>query len=355
MLSPSSLNEVCDAVRSLPQVRVMGGGTKPALSANANLSMSKVSGILEYDPTEYTFTALAGTTLAEVRDVLGKDGLALPFDPPFVESGGTLGGSVAAGLSGPGRMRYGGLREFILGAKLVNGEGRVVFGGGKVVKNAAGFDIPKLMVGSLGRMGVLVELTFKVFPCPATSATVRIDFPDVASADRAMTALAMSQAEVSCLDLEPGRKLWVRMGGLPSATDNRIARVLSIAAGGEATVLKGEDDERTWSDAREFRWVPANHGLIKLPIAPSQVLEVEQLVSQLGVNVPRRYSVGGNVAWLAWPTNLPASRLDEICLTLGRPSLTLSGNFDAPWRARQPANAFEQRLFAIFDPASKLA
>ena len=133
------------------------------------------------------------------------------------------------------------------------------------------------------------------------------------------------------------------------------SRVLSIAAGGEATVLKGEDDERTWSDAREFRWVPANHGLIKLPIAPSQVLEVEQLVSQLGVNVPRRYSVGGNVAWLAWPTNLPASRLDEICLTLGRPSLTLSGNFDAPWRARQPANAFEQRLFAIFDPASKLA
>lgn len=355
MLSPTSLNEVCDAVRSLPKVRVMGGGTKPALSAGANLSMSKVSGILEYDPTEYTFTALAGTTLAEVHDVLGKDGLALPFDPPFVESGGTLGGSVAAGLSGPGRMRFGGLREFILGAKLVNGEGRVVFGGGKVVKNAAGFDIPKLMVGSLGRMGVLVELTFKVFPRPATSATVRIDFPDVAAADRAMTALAMSQAEVSCLDLEPARTLWVRVGGLPTATDNRIARVLSIAAGGEATVLKGEDDERTWSDAREFRWVPANHGLIKLPIAPSQVLEVEQLVSKLGVNFPRRYSVGGNVAWLAWPASLPASQLDELCLKLGRPSVTLSGNFDSPLRSRPPANAFEQRLFAVFDPSSKLA
>lgn len=355
MHCPSTLNELCDAVSSLPKVRVSGGGTKSALSAGANLSTSKLSGILEYDPTEYTFTALAGTTLAEVRDVLGKDGLALPFDPPFVEAGGTLGGSVAAGLSGPGRMRYGGLREFILGAKLVTGEGRVVFGGGKVVKNAAGFDIPKLMVGSLGRLGVLVELTFKVFPRPATYATVKIEFADVAAADQAMTALAMSQAEVSCLDLDPNGTLWVRVGGLSTATDNRVARVLSIATGGTSSVLKGDDDERIWSDAREFRWVPSGHSLIKLPIAPSQVVEVEQLVKKVGVPIPRRYSVGGNVTWLAWPESLPTSQLDELCKSLGRAGVALTGNFDSPFRARLPANAFEQRLFTVFDPAGKLS
>ncbi len=354
MNAPATLSELCDAVSSLPKVRVIGGGTKPALSAGANLSMSKLAGILEYDPTEYTFTALAGTTLAEVRDVLGKDGLALPFDPPFVEAGGTLGGSVAAGLSGPGRARYGGLREFILGAKLVTGEGRVVFGGGKVVKNAAGFDIPKLMVGSLGQLGVLVELTFKVFPRPQTYATVRIDYSDLAAADQAMTALAMSQAEVSCLDLDPNGTLWVRVGGLSTATDNRIARVLSIAIGGQSTVLKEADDERIWSDVREFRWVPAGHGLIKLPIAPSQVIEVERLMKPLGTTIPRRYSVGGNVVWIAWPESSPTSQLDALCQSLGRAAVTLSGNFDLPFRARKPANAFEQRLIDVFDPQGKL-
>lgn len=355
MNSPTTLSELCDAVKSLPQVRVIGGGTKPALSARANLSTAKLSGILEYDPTEYTFTALAGTTLSEVREVLGKDGLALPFDPPFVEAGGTLGGSVAAGLSGPGRMRYGGLREFILGTKLVTGEGRVVFGGGKVVKNAAGFDIPKLMVGSLGRMGVLVELTFKVFPRPATYATVKIEYADLAAADQAMTALAMSQAEVSCLDLDPSGTLWARVGGLSTATDNRVARVLSIATGGTPTVLKGDEDECIWSDAREFRWMPAEHGLIKLPIAPSQVLDVERLIKPFNTIIPRRYSVGGNVCWLAWPETLPSRQLDELCRMLARPAVALSGNFDSPLRARAPANAFEKRLFAVFDPAGKLA
>ena len=355
MESPASLAEVCEVVNSLPHVRTQGGGSKPALSTGANLSTAKLSGILEYDPSEYTFTALAGTSLKEVRDALAKHGLALPFDPPLVEAGGTLGGSVAAGLSGPGRMRYGGLREFILGAKLVSGEGRIVFGGGKVVKNAAGFDIPKLVVGSLGRLGVLVELTFKVFPHPETYATLRLDFADLVAADGAMTALAMSQAEVSCLDLDPTGTLWVRVGGLAGAIDNRIARVLSIAPGGQVSVLKGDDDERIWNDAREFRWVPAEHGLIKLPISPSQVLELESLLKRSTVPIPHRYSVGGNVAWIAWPQALPVADWDAVCTQLGRPSVTLTGQFDAPYRARKPANAFEQRLFSVFDPLGKLA
>ncbi len=352
---PASLSEVQDAVISLSRVRVTGGGSKPALSAGANLSVAKLSGIIEYNPSEYTFTAFAGTPLAEIRDELGRNGQSLPFDPPFVEAGGTLGGTVAAGLSGPGRFRYGGVRDFFLGAKLVTGEGRMVFGGGKVVKNAAGFDIPKLMVGGLGSLGVLIELTFKVFPKPATFVTVRADFADARAADDAMTRLAMSQCEVTCLDLEPPHRVWVRIGGLSEATEARVDRVRSILGTSDVTVVRDNEDEKVWSDAREFRWVPSDHSLIKLPISPGQVLAIEEFATKQKVAVPRRYSVGGNVAWLAWPNGLPQTDLDGLCAQLKRNALALTGTWDPPQRGAVMGGAFRERLLSVFDPASKLA
>ena len=149
MHQPANIEELQDFVRASQNIRVCGAGTKPALSAGANVSTSGMSGILEYEPSEYTFTALAGTPLSEIRDALAENGQLFPFDPPLVEAGATLGGTTASGLSGPGRFRYGGIRDFILGVKMVTGEGRAVFGGGKVVKNAAGFDIPKLVTAVL--------------------------------------------------------------------------------------------------------------------------------------------------------------------------------------------------------------
>ena len=95
-----------------------------------------------------------------------KQGQYLPFDPMLSAAGATIGGTVAAGISGPGRYRYGGIRDFLLGVQFISSDGAVINAGGKVVKNAAGFDIPKLLVGSLGRLGVMTELTFKVFPQP---------------------------------------------------------------------------------------------------------------------------------------------------------------------------------------------
>lgn len=352
---PASLSEVQDAVISLARVRVTGGGSKPALSAGANLSVAKLSGIIEYNPSEYTFTAFAGTPLAEIRDELAKNGQALPFDPPFVEAGGTLGGTVAAGLSGPGRFRYGGARDFFLGARLVTGEGRVVFGGGKVVKNAAGFDIPKLMVGGLGSLGVLVELTFKVFPQPATFVTVRADFPDVRTADDAMTRLAMSQCEVTCLDLESPHRVWVRIGGLSEATEARIERVQSILGSSSVTVLRDAEDAQVWSDAREFRWIPAAHSLIKIAISPAQVRDIEDFATRQSVPFLRRYSVGGNVAWLAWPDAASRTELDALCAQLKRSALALTGTWDSPFRGAVLGGAFRERLLSVFDPAAKLA
>lgn len=354
METPTSLAEVQAAVQSLSKVRVVGGGTKPSLSAGATLSSAKLSGILEYNPSEYTFTALAGTPLREIRDELARNGQAMPFDPPLVEAGGTLGGTVAAGLSGPGRFRYGGVRDFFLGTRLVTGEGRVVFGGGKVVKNAAGFDIPKLVAGGLGVMGVLVELSFKVFPQPAAFATVRAELPDFASATAAMTRVAMSQAEVTCLDLEAPNGLLVRIGGLEAAIDSRVNRVRGLIGDVPTTVLRGDAEHQLWSDVREFRWVGANSSLIKLPIAPGQMRPLDEVLQRLDPLMARRYSVGGNVAWIAWPQTVPSTELLSLCRQLNRNALALTGQWAPALMGDARGGVFRERLLSQFDPTGKL-
>src|SRR5207249_11250784 len=147
-------------------------------------------GISEYDPSECTFAALAGTPVREIAAALAERGQYLPFDPVLSEAGATLGGTVAAGLSGPGRFRFGGLRDFILGVRFVDGAGRLLRMGGKVVKNAAGFDLPKFFVGSLGRFGVLAEMTFKVFPRPASALTLRLAANGSEATARMLTDIA---------------------------------------------------------------------------------------------------------------------------------------------------------------------
>ena len=154
---PASAAEVAETVRGAELVVPRGGGTKPALWSVDGadvLDVLALNGITEYLPSEYTVTALAGTPLADVEARLAAEGQYLPFDPLLVDAGSTVGGAVAAGANGPGRLRYGGLRDFLLAVTFVDGRGEIVRGGARVVKNAAGFDLPKLMVGSLGRLGV---------------------------------------------------------------------------------------------------------------------------------------------------------------------------------------------------------
>src|SRR6266446_6711263 len=183
-MAPETLAELVRAVRNTPKLLAAGAGTKPRMAAfdGVKLSVSKLTGILEYEPSEFTFTALAGTSLREIIAALAERGQYLPFEPMCVEAGATLGGTVAAGLSGPGRFQYGGVRDFILGIRFVDGAGRLLRMGGKVVKNAAGFDLPKFFVGSLGRFGVLAEMTFKVFPSPPSKLTVRLAAGNIQSA-----------------------------------------------------------------------------------------------------------------------------------------------------------------------------
>ncbi|MGE3844062.1 MAG: FAD-binding protein, partial [Vicinamibacterales bacterium] len=137
---PTTPEDVRALVAATPCVRLVGAGTKmqtPVPTGALTVSLRSLCGMLDYNPGEFTFTALAGTPVREVQALLARHGQMLPFDPPFVDRGATLGGTVASGLSGSGRYRNGGVRDFILGVRFVDGHGRLVRGGGHVVKNAA--------------------------------------------------------------------------------------------------------------------------------------------------------------------------------------------------------------------------
>jgi glycolate oxidase FAD binding subunit len=340
------VQRIQDLVLSKSKVRPTGGGSKPALSGWGNLTMNDVSGVLEYNLQEYTFTALAGTPIQEVQDLLAKHGQYLPFDPPLVKAGATLGGTVASGLSGPGRYRFGGVRDFLLGVKFVSGEGQLVTGGSKVVKNAAGFDFPKLMVGSLGQFGVLTELTFKVFPRPESYETLGIDFATFDEANQAMQKLAMSNLELACLEFLPPGRLVVRLGGLKEALAKRTEG-LEQFLNKDAEVL---DDTATWQEAREFSWLPDEHSLIKIPLSPSKVQAIEKALEPF--NPTRRYSVGGNVLYVAW-ANSEKEGLNKFLNQHTLSGLAITGSWANPLLGKQTGQAFTKRIISVLDPQGK--
>ena len=161
--------------------------------------------------------------------MLAPHGQYLPFDPPLAAAGATIGGTVAAGLNGSCRYRYGGIRDFLIGARIVDGRGGLIASGGKVVKNAAGFLLHQAMVGSAGRLGVLAELTFKVFPRAESRATVRVDAGDLAGALRVLSAMQAARFELEAADIEAPATVWLRLGGFAAAMPSRLDGVQRAA------------------------------------------------------------------------------------------------------------------------------
>ncbi|MBL9201456.1 MAG: FAD-binding protein [Opitutaceae bacterium] len=313
LITPATPEQLADAVRSAPRVVVVGAGTKPRLAQVADtfarISTAKLRGIVEYEPSEFTFTALAGTPLREIAAALADKGQYLPFEPMLAGAGATLGGTVAAGLSGPGRFRFGGLRDFILGVRFVDGEGRLLRLGGKVVKNAAGFDVPKFLVGGLGRFGGLAEITFKVFPRPTALRTLRIDAADDAAKLRILTAAGGARWELDALDTVVGQPaVLARIGGPPAALDALCAEILGRFPG---RALADDAAAEVWRGATEFAWAPAAGALAKFALTPAQTPEFSAWVRSLpggcgwigaGGNVGYASAgAGANLSAAPWP------------------------------------------------------
>jgi glycolate oxidase FAD binding subunit len=348
------IDSLRSAVLESPSVLPHGACSKPALSCapagTTSLDVSWLSGILDYDPAELTFTALAGTPVAEVAEALAEHGQYLPFDPPLAASGATLGGVVASGASGPNAFRHGGVRDFIIGVQLIDGTGRLVSGGGKVVKNAAGFDLPKLMVGSMGRLGIIVRVSFKVFPRPAASATLRVDAGSLEAAVGLIGSLGRGAQDLDALDLHPPGELLLRLGGARETLEARVARLKS-ALPFHAELLDEAHDAEHWRGATELSWVPDGSALIRVALTPRRVPELQGAVAASGALA--RYSLGGNLGWLAWPADVPLGRLDDTLGDLGLAGMVLRGGPGPPLVGRATGGAFAARVRAAIDPDSR--
>lgn len=349
-MRPSSIEELQAIIRDQPRVLPRGGGTKPALSTPHDgataIDLTLLAGMLEYEPSEFVFTALAGTRIGEANARLAAHGQYLPFDPLLVERGATLGGAVASGANGPGRYRYGGVRDFLLGVRFVNGSGEIVHAGGKVVKNAAGFDIPKLMVGSLGQFGVLIELSFKVFPKPEAHATLRLPCAALEDALQALYRIYTSPLDVDSLELEMAVSapiVWIRLAGFQSTLPACIDRVRKLIGGGEVI----DDDESLWQAARELSWLPRDWALIKAPLTPKRIPALEQA---LPPSTLRRYS-GGQVAWIATPD--PPSTLDRLLVDQNLSGLALIGATDRLRLGARVGDSFARRVKTALDPLQR--
>lgn len=350
MESVSTTEQLSQLVRASQHLRVLAGGTKPAAHGAAAISLAKLTGLRQYDPGEFTFTAYAGTPLKQIQQLLLEKGQCLPFDPPMVEAGATLGGTVATGLSGAGRLRYGGVRDFLLGAQLVLASGEVVSTGSKVVKNAAGFDFPKLFVGSLGQFGIATELTLKVFPTPESHATVEFECSSLNAACDTMKALATSNIDLSSLDMDDQHRVYARISGSREGVARRAAAVSAqtLATG---KVLSDEQDEQVWHGLREFQWASDKQSLVKVAITPDKITKLAKAIE----GAPFRISVGGHLAWIAWPNGEGGTTLDTLLKQLDCPGVALTGDWDSPLVGQHCGSLFADRIQSALDPTGKFS
>ena len=346
-LQPTRVDELQDMIRDTAAVRIRAGGTKShVLPDERVVDVTRLTGILEYSPEECVFTALAGTPLREITSVLSAHGQYLPFDPPFAGEGATIGGTVAAGVSGGRRYRYGGIRDFLIGIRVVDGEGRAIRSGGKVVKNAAGFLLHHGVVGSCGRFGVLTEVTFKVFPAPEarrflTAACANVD-------DAWATARRIEQCRLDCeaIDFDEQGVLCVTIAGREEAIDARATKVAATLGSGTVPGFEG---------CPRFGGQSPNSGTVPASVAPGTVKVAGLMTSwqRLRPHVSAaQFMCAGAVAWLT-TDDVPAlaRALDDVGLV----GQIIRGPGAGDRIGHVVHNEFEERVRRVLDPRDRFS
>jgi glycolate oxidase FAD binding subunit len=268
---------------------IQGGGSKD-FYGNAHegevLSTRTLSGVIDYQPKELVLTARAGTPLADIEALLAEQGQMLAFEPPHFTGNATLGGAIASGLSGPRRPYAGAVRDFVLGVRIIDGSGQPLRFGGQVIKNVAGYDVSRLMVGALGTLGLITEVSLKVLPKPATETTLQFEL-DEAAAILKMNQWAGQPLPLSATSWHAGL-LTLRLSGAASAVQAARARL-----GGE--ILK--DAAAFWQRLRD-QTTPffgqhgsnSNQGLWRLAVKPT--------APPLNLGDAQWIEWGGAVRWL---------------------------------------------------------
>jgi glycolate oxidase FAD binding subunit len=267
----------------------MGG---PIASGDIQISTAKLNRVLQYEPKDLTISVEAGITYRELSRVLAEHRQMVPLDPPFSERA-TVGGIVAANVSGPRRRLYGTARDMVIGMTFATLEGKLVRSGGMVVKNVAGLDMGKLMIGSFGTLAALAVINFRVHPMPVGTRTFVGKFELVADAIAARDAVLKSQLQPAAVDLvkrADGYQLLIQAGGSAAVLD-RYSRELAWAA-----AVDGAEEEALWEEIREFtpRFLSEHETGVVVRI-PCAISEVGQVLEALPT--PALARAGSGVCW----------------------------------------------------------
>jgi glycolate oxidase FAD binding subunit len=332
-------DRITSATRSGTALRIRGNGTKDWYGqelAGELLDTTAYSGIVSYDPTELVITARAGTNLREIGKALAEKKQMLAFEPPRFDGLATVGGIVASGLSGPRRQAVGSVRDFVLGTVLMDGKGEVLHFGGQVMKNVAGYDVSRLLTGSLGTLGLILEVSLKVLPRPFAQHSLQFAM----SEQDALHQLNLWGGQplplsASCwLD----GKLYVRLSGAQAAVDAAIEKM-----GGSDL----PDAEKFWDEVRDqthsfFSTPPQGLWRLSLPtVAPPLALPGEQMIEW-----------GGALRWLK--TTADATTVRSVAANAGGHATLYKGGDKSVgvFQPLAPAVArIHRNLKNAFDPA----
>ena len=391
VIAPADEAELAEAVRAAHDddraLEIEGGGSRRGfgrpLQTPDTLSLEKLTGVDLYQPGELVIRARAGTPVAEVEATLAAAGQMLPFDPPDYrrllgndEAEPTIGGLVAANLSGPARISRGALRDSLIGVRFVDGEGIVHRSGGRVMKNVTGLDLVKLTAGAHGTLGALSEVTFKVLPRPEAELTLAVPGLDPARAGAAMTAALGTPLEVAAAAHLPGAVAarsavagvaeagtsltLLRLESFADFVGDRGRRLAAhLGADSGAFRLEGDDSRALWREIRDVAPLaePRDRVLWKISTAPTAGTALfETLTDELGAEGFLDWS--GGLVWLAAPLveDAGAEAIRAALGSLGghatlvRAPSTLRAAVDVFEPQNATVTALTRRLKASFDP-----
>ena len=382
ILAPEDEPEAEEAIRSACakglKLDIIGGGACAGLgrpgAADLRLSSDGLAGIVFYAPAEMTLCAKAGTTIDAIEAAIAVHGQILPFEPirpqALWDAPGkpTLGGMVATNLSGPRRLTAGGVRDNVLGLRLVNGLGQAIHCGGRVMKNVTGLDLTKLNCGAHGTLGFLTEATIKLAPRPETETTLVLPGLDDAAAIEAMTRALGSPFGVSgAAWLQPGMgdaasRTVLRLEGFRESIDDRAPRLAALLTEfGETRRVEGEGSSALWRSVRDAEFVaePHDRAVWRVSLAPSQA---PAFMVRLGATaLAHAYDWGGGLVWVATDqTEAAAANLRRALKPASGHATLMRASEDLRSRVAvfQPPSELELRLArgvkASFDPGGVL-
>ncbi|MDB5928685.1 MAG: linked oxidase domain protein [Polaromonas sp.] len=356
---------VRQAASSGTALRIRGGGTKDFYGqalAGEVLDLSAHSGVISYEPSELVVTVRGGTPLAELEALLAERHQCLPFEPPHFGPGATVGGMVASGLNGPARASVGAVRDYLLGCVLLNGKGEILTFGGQVMKNVAGYDVPRLMAGALGTLGVLLEVSLKVLPVMPAEATLTCGLPQ-------QTALNLLHRwggqplplNASCwvhdgTSTPPQDFLFVRLRGAVAAVEAACPRMMADvdAAGGQAARMDNAQAGADWRACGEqtlpfFTQPPSERDCLWR-------LSLPQTTPALDLPYPQLIEWHGGLRWL-WAPASSAGQLRQAAAKAGGHATLFRRGQEAPpdlpvFTPLPPVQArIQGELKKQFDPA----